>query len=229
LIAFGITLTVFVASGVGKAREANEVEDDGSGDDSLPPNLDVLSGRVGNESATHFSVFMTIRSLAAPDDDSEVIYYHFHFQAARTDGTTSLYHAMVHHAFSGSWEWMVQRWLPSGGVGGWGDTHETTGAADMATGALEVRVAKAWVESPKVDIARNTWVVDSFYIHADLVRLSNGTIERSDSAPTAGTQGSYTVSVGAPPGAASGGSALPLLIGALAAGGLVLAVVARRR
>jgi hypothetical protein len=224
-----IALLGGAASPAAASRDFPEVADDGVGDDTLPANLNIISGWVGNETATQFSLFMKIASLSAPTDDSETIHYHYHFQVTGTDGSTSLYHAMVHHSSSGAWVWMVQRWIPSGGVGAWGDSHAAVGFADPSSGIVEVQVAKAWVIAPKIDIAKNTWTIEAFYIHADLVRNADGTIVTTDTAPSSGTMGSYAVSVGTPVASApSNGSSL--VLGAVAAVGIIaVALLFRHR
>jgi hypothetical protein len=218
-----MVLLAAAAAPTAASAASPEVRDDGVGEEGLPANLNVISGWVGNETASDFSVFMKMVSLAPPADGSETIHYHFHFQVTRTDGATSLYHAMVHHSASGDWVWMVQRWVSSNGTGAWGDTHGAAGFADAAAGTVEVHVAKAWVESPKVDIAKNTWTIDSFYIHADLVRNADGAIVTTDTAPNSGTMGSYAVSVGAPIGSGDGSSSPLILAGLVAVAVLALA------
>lgn len=198
-------LFVAVGPAAGGSAANPDVTDDPSGEPSLPPELNLIAGWVGNETEAGFSTFMKVESLAAPGLAAHSIHYHFHFQVEKTDGNTSLYHAMVHHHADGMWMWMVQRWIPSAGAGAWGNTHDTRGTADGVSGVLEVHVEKAWIDSPRVDLAKNTWTIHSFYLHADLVEDATGDTVRSDTAPAAGTMGSYTVSVGAP--AVPGGSA----------------------
>jgi hypothetical protein len=204
-----------------------DVLDDGVGEAGLAPEVNVLSGWVAGETATAFSLFMKIQSLAAPPQGS-FYQYHFHFEVQRTDGTTSLYHGMVHHSAAGAWTRMVQRWLPSGGLGSWGATNDTTGQTDLAAGVLEVQVRKAWIEAPKADIATNLWSIGDFYIHADRVNVTTQAIEMTDSAPSSGTMGSATLSLGAPAPPPSP-SAWPVFAVAVAVVGVGTAVVLFQR
>ncbi len=205
-----------------------EVTDDPAGDGALPPELNLLSGWVGNESSTSFSVFMKVESLAPPPDGTTYNQYHFHFQVTATNDNETLYHAMVHQHTGATWTFMVQRWIPSGGQGTWGDTHTASGWTDGHGGVLEVRVEKGWLGSPKVDIARNGFAIHSFFIHADRVSASTGAIQLTDSAPNTGTMGSYTVSLGAPPSQSSGGSQGAVAVLSVIAAGAALLVVRGR-
>lgn len=195
----GLIALVLLLGGTAAAGSASQpdVIDDGVGEAGLPPDINVLAGWVSGETASGFSLFMKIQSLAAPPVGS-LHQYHFHFQVERTDGNTSLYHGIVHHTHAGAWSRMVQRWLPSAGLGEWGATNETGGGTDALTGVLEVEVRKAWIEAPKVDIATNFWSITAFYIHADRVNATTHAIEATDAAPAAGTMGSARLSLGAP-------------------------------
>ena len=214
------------AASAGSASQP-DVLDDGAGESGLAPELNVLSGWVAGETASAFSLFMKIESLGPPPAGSHY-QYHFHFQVDRTDGQTSLYHGMIHHTPAGVWTRMVQRWLPSAGLGEWGATNETGGATDVPSGVLEVEVRKAWVEAPKIDIATNRWTIAAFYIHADRVNVTTQAIEASDSAPAAGTMGSATLSQGAPtpPASSSNGA---LIAAAVAVVGVGTAVILFQR
>lgn len=208
-------------------ESAPEVTDDGVGDSSLPPTLDIVSGWIANETHDAFSIYMKIRALDPPANANATYHYHFHFQVVQSDGETGLYHAMVHHTASGAWTFMVEHWLTGGGTGRWGDANMTDGSVSLARGVIEVRVQKAWVKSPKVDVTKNTWTIDHFYIHADEVDVATGTILQSDTAPSVGTMGSYAVSTGTPVTSSPGSTTL-MAIAAVGAAVLVLVLLFRR-
>jgi hypothetical protein len=213
----------------GGSAEHPDVVDDATGEQGLPAVLNVLSGWVGNETAPAFSVFMKIQDLAAPHNSTRVYHYHFHFQVVMANGSDALFHAMVHHPASGAWTFMTQRWISSGGTGSWGETMSADGFADASAGIIEVRVLKSTVASPKVDVQRNTWRIDHFYIHADEADVSSGQLLQTDNAPAAGTMGAYDVSVGTPIGAGTTPGAGPLLsLAALVAAAAALGWRARR-
>jgi len=205
-----------------------EVLDDNAGEAGIPPTLDVRQGWVGNETASAFSIFMLIRALEAPSNASVMYHYHFHFQVNRTDGATALYHAMVHRTSNGHWTYLVQRWLPAGGTGMWGDANSTAGYADDSTGVIEVVVNKAFVASPSIDLQRGTWTIDRFYIHADSADAATGAVTFSDAAPAIGTMGSYAVSQGAPARANAPGLGAVAALVAVGAAAMVIVWLARR-
>lgn len=223
----GLTLLVGTPAASAGSASQPDVIDDGVGEVGLPPDLNVIAGWVGGETASAFSLFLQIQSISPPAAGA-IHQYHFHFEVQRTDGDTSLYHGMVHHTHAGAWTWMVQRWLPSATQGAWGATNDTTGTVDAGAGVLQLEVLKAWIEAPKVDIANGHWSITAFYIHADRLNASTLAIEATDAAPSSGTMGSVTLSLGAPAPLPSA-SPVPVLAVVVAVVGVGTAVVLLQR